>query len=296
MNKLLIFDTMHLCYRNHYVFPKLRNSDGVLVGSIFGSLNSIESYSNKYPNHKMLFCLDTQPTNRKRIFPDYKANRNEKPEWYLEFITEVNILKKILKLMNVVQYKCEGYEADDIAYYLAEQYKKTYIKGSECIFITGDKDWLALVNDDYNISVIDPNRKIRYRKAETCEHYNIAEPNKVSFYKVLKGDSSDNIKGIYRIPTKLVIYVVDTYRDVNNLLVNMINDTNIPVKWRQQLDANRDTLYLNEKLIKLTDIKNPISKIVGKLNEEKLLEYYRELEFKSLIDKIIKNQFKRGLE
>lgn len=294
MNKLLVFDFMHLCYRNHHVHSSLRNSKGDLVGCLFGVLSSIESYSNKYPEHKMIFCLDTQPTHRKKIFPGYKANRSVKPDWYPDFIKQVNMLKDILNNMNVYQYICSGHEADDLGFYLAEQFKKSYKPSDECIFITSDKDWLALVNDDFNISVLDPNKHIRYRKEETCKVYNINDPAKVPFYKVLKGDCSDNVKGIHRIPTKLVVYVVNTYADVDDLLVNMVNDTNIPDKWRQQLDVNREVLHLNEKLIKLVNISRPIRKIVGHLNEDKLLEYYQLLEFKNMSDKIIRNQLKRS--
>jgi DNA polymerase I len=295
-NKLIIFDCMHLMYRNRFMLHTMKNSKGMSTGSIYGTLNSIEGYRKRFPDFKMIFLHDTKPMVRKEIYPEYKANRQDKPDWYSDFLHEVDTLKQILKNMDIIQYSANGYEADDLAQYIVEKYKKTYKDGNRCILITGDSDWLQLINDDYNINVIEPINDRLYLNSQVCHKYSIDKPNKVIFIKILKGDSGDNIKGICRIPTKVVQYIVNHYSNVDELIANVSNDNNIPERWRRQLNDNRSILKLNEQLIDLSKIviKTPIQKIEGSYNEKALLTIYRDLEFKKYIDIIIKNQLIRG--
>ena len=50
------------------------------------------------------------PTFRHEIYADYKANR-QNPE---ELLPQFQLLKSLLRAMNIAIYEMEGYEADDI--------------------------------------------------------------------------------------------------------------------------------------------------------------------------------------
>lgn len=141
----------------------------------------------------IIFCSDRNATIKKEMFPEYKANRDHKPE--------INVAKHvaeyILDKCNGTVCYCPGYEADDFIYTLVKKYHDVYDK----IYIyTGDSDLYFLVDDKVSIRPSSSNAK-----TVTRENYErvikkgvITRYNTTTFAKICCGDSSDNIPGLPR--------------------------------------------------------------------------------------------------
>lgn len=296
-NKLLVIDAMHLCYRNHFIHSHLKNNEGKSIGTIYGVINCIRSYQRKYKDYEIIFAWDNKPTVRKKIYPDYKVNRSNRPDWFFDFLDEVKKLKKIINALGIDQYDANKYEADDIAYYLCEKYKNAaYLTDSwkrKCILISGDSDWLQLINDKYNIKVYVPRNDRLYDERLFKSVYGLNDPIFITTFKCFKGDKSDNIKGIFRFPTKLAIYIANTYGYLSILFCKGLKDKNISERWRNEIIKNKDKLFLNEKLIRFCKLKVPIRKVIGRYDKSKLLNYYKKFEFKKFEKELLdlKNEY-----
>lgn len=293
--KVISFDFMHLAYRNRFVLSNLKNSKGMCTGAIYGVINSIKKCQRDYPEHKIEFLCDTKPTIRKKIDPEYKRNREKRPDFFDDFMKEIVVLKKVITMLGIDQYSATGYEADDLAFHMAEKFKgKTVdIVDSECIFVTGDSDWLQLVDDSFNVKIYNPTKDKIFKNKEVCDEYNIDKPKQLVFIKVLKGDKSDNIPGLLRFPTKLAQYVAKKYINADNLIQMVEKDKAINDKWIDKILSSKDRLILNEKLIKFEKIRVPIRHIKGEYNEEELLDMYTYLDFDSLRREITKKRMRK---
>lgn len=142
-------------------------------------------------------CFDSRTKTHKKIEnPTYKANRKYDPETCAH--AQMEYAEAVLKEYGYVVCREEGYEADDIAYSLWKKYGKDY---SLVVLHSTDKDWSFMINDD---TVQFAKRKIQ---GQQKYEYRIIDPtsytlefkvqyNLMLFNKVLKGDTSDGVKGV----------------------------------------------------------------------------------------------------
>jgi len=300
VKKLIIFDGNHLAYRCHYVLPQLKNDEGRSVGCIYGVLNSLFSIRKQYPGYKIAFAWDERPTKRKELFSKYKENRKEKPDWFEEFLWQLEQVKEILSHHKVDQYSAIGYEADDIAAKLVEDYKKSINRHAtnrddwECILVTSDSDWKQLVDDDNKIRLKNPIKNTIVLDEDVNTEYNINSPCQLAMIKAIRGDKSDNVPGIKRFPSKIASILAKEYKDVESLYewlstVNLSKKTELPKKWLKALMDNKNRILKNYKLVKLGYlIPEDIKIIKGFENLEELKLHYRKNSFKTFLGDLIK--------
>lgn len=294
--KVVIFDGNHLAYRSHYVLPYLKDSKNRLVGCIYGVLNSLFSIKKKYVNYKIIFAWDERPTVRKKLFEQYKENRSEKPDWFEDFLWQLDRLKEILSQHNVEQYSAEGYEADDIAAILVNRYKRTFENYKnkkkedwDCVLVTSDSDWKQLVDDSCNVRYMNPIKNEILTDNEVSKQYNIDSPYQLALIKSIKGDKSDNIPKINRFPSKIASALVKSFKDLNPLYewletLDLDKDTDLPKKWLKVLLDKKEQVVLNYKLVKLGYLVPEKMKIVrGVENFDELRKLYKEYSFENYL-------------
>lgn len=176
---------------------------------------------------------------RIKHYPEYKACRSTKTDIIGEIFkkTYTEIIPRLQKEHNFnLLYEAEA-EADDIISvskkYLREKYPNRFI-----IILTNDNDYIQLI-DDYTIIKNQNYKQIvdRIPKMLSCfDHKKMGE--KYLFYKILKGDTSDNINPVTKQitqknildyienPEKLEKLLSENHElrekyDMNNLLINM---------------------------------------------------------------------------
>lgn len=136
-----------------------------------------------------VMVADRNPTIKKGMYPDYKAQREHKRN--IEIQKELT--EFILADCGFTVLAAEGYEADDIIYSLVTKFKGAY---DQVNVFTGDSDLYFLV--DKNVSI----RKSSSR-AKDVDINNFEEATKnhlpyntITLSKIINGDTSDNIAGL----------------------------------------------------------------------------------------------------
>ena len=191
-NRLLLVDSMNLVYRVAHVpsFTGLTNSKDEQTGILHGFLTSLLLFA-KYTD-EIVVVWDTRSERKRKLFSDYKAKRDDKDpiaKLLQEELTKQLVpLKKILKMMGIVQYQIEGYEADEIIGCLA------LLADQRSVILSEDKDYLQLVSED--ISIWQPIRKRIVTTRNFSELYHGLTPKQYFTFRTYTGDSSDEIPGV----------------------------------------------------------------------------------------------------
>lgn len=168
--------------------------------AVYGFLRSIRGVRANYPGASILILWDGLSW-RKAQSAVYKANRvdsEEKRENKRRYATQTPFIRRALKHLAVPQLAAANMEADDLA---ARLVRSSVTKGDFVRLITGDQDWLQLVQEN----VIwedhrDASKRVNVRSFKEKTGY----PDAVQFVqaKALQGDVSDNLPGVGKIGEK----------------------------------------------------------------------------------------------
>lgn len=224
----VIIDGNNMAYRAN-VMTELYTSLGQRTSAIHGVLSMIPPAITKLdkeylsvPVGEIIVSWDCGHSKRRtELFPDYKGNRSkERTEedklWMSEFIEQINELHDFLPNIGVKSIKIRGWESDDIIYSLKAKIAQRP-ENNHVVIISTDEDFLQLI--DANTSVFSPIKEIYYTYDNFAEVFGIP-PESFIGYKVLKGDTSDNISGIRGIGDKTAKKLMNEYGSLAGLLNN----------------------------------------------------------------------------
>jgi len=291
---LFLLDGMALLYRAHFAFISnpIRSSKGVNTSAVYGFLNVLlDLKENRKPTH-LAVALDTSaPTERHKIFPAYKAQREAMPEELALAIPEIH---RLCKAMDIPLISMDGFEADDIIGTLA---RVAETKGFTTYMVTPDKDFSQLVTPQ--TFLFKPGRKGGAPEIEgmdeTCKRWQIRHPNQVIDILGLWGDASDNIPGVPGVGEKTAIKLIHEYQSIESLLENA---GSIKGKLGEKLIANKDKALLSKKLATI-DLNVPLdfdetSMILTEPSQDLLKPLILEWEFNTLGKRLFGPSFKTG--
>ena len=227
---------------------------------------TIQSLSKSYEACRTIVCFDFgRSYYRMNMYDSYKQNRKKPKEEdeakkYEEFFGVLNALPENLQ-EEVLKFR--GVEADDILTYLVKNLAKSY---DHTWIISSDRDLYQLIDDNVSIFNIFSRREIT--KETLKENFDLS-PDEYLLSRIIEGDKSDNIIGVEGIGPKRAQGLAKEHKTFETLLESL------PVKGRakyiQNLNASRDVLERNEKLINLKKY-NEDAIISGKYGEENLDE------------------------
>ena len=285
MNKVFFIDAYAIIYRSYYAFinnPRI-NSKGLNTSAILGFVNTLhEIISKEQPTH-LGVAFDHGKTFRHDAFPQYKAQREETPE---DIRKAVPIIKEILNAWHIPILQVDGFEADDVIGTLATQAGDS---GNETYMLTPDKDYGQLVTD--NVYIYRPRHGGGYEKMgpkEVCQKYDITTPLQVIDLLALMGDASDNFPGCPGVGEKTAAKLINQFGDIDNLL-SRTNE--LKGKLRERVEGAVDAIKMSKFLATIRkDV--PITLDMQQLtlndpDESLLRKIFQDLEFRSLIDKIL---------
>lgn len=193
MSSTLLIDGNAIGHANHHA-TKL-TVGALQVQAIFGTLWSVKSLMQKYSGWTPLILWDGHCQWRRDIYPQYKENRVAKNDLDRldkeAYKAQIPILKKALQLLGVPQILVTNGEADDLAGLMS---KRLSDAGNSVVLITGDQDWLQLVNK--NVIWFDPIRDNTVGMGNFFEFTGYKTTAQFLQGKVLQGDTSDNISGV----------------------------------------------------------------------------------------------------
>lgn len=280
--KLVLIDGSSLLYRSYYAIRFLTNSEGFPTNAIYGFIMTLKKLLDQETPDYLGIVFDTkEPTERHKIYTEYKAHRKPMPE---DLGVQIPPLKKIIKAMNIPTFERPGYEADDILGTFAHKASK---KDIQTIIVTTDKDLFQMV--DKNTSIYNPTKDITLDEAGVKAFFGVL-PSQVIDVLALWGDSSDNIPGIPGIGEKTAKSLISQFDSLDNLLENLSNIEKKSI--RQKIEGNLDALQISRQLVTLfkdLDIAfNPKEMELSSPDTDDLLSLYQELGFSSLVSEHIK--------
>jgi len=257
-DRILIIDSLNTFLRAFTVIQHFNKSLNH-VGGLTGYLRSVGYAINLIRPTRVILAFDGKgsSTNKRYIYPEYKANRGirrvtnwdafENQEQESEAITNQLVrLIDYLKCLPVDLISIDKIEADDVIGYISQQ------MDSQITIMSSDRDYLQLVSQ--RITVYSPTKKIFYTPEKVRKEYGVSSENFLN-YKVLTGDSGDNVPGIKGIGpktiTKLYPELVD---DVKMTLTEILDKAKDGAgKGFMSIRNFEHQLKINEKLMDLTN-------------------------------------------
>ncbi len=286
MKRFILVDGNSLMYRAYYGMAAnsnlTTNSKGLYTNAIYGFIRMMNHLtSQKYDN--ILVAFDAgKKTIRHDLMADYKAGRAPMPD---EFRMQIAYIKEYLDLARIKRYEQDLYEADDI---IGTMSKRAEEEGYHVDIYSSDKDLLQLISENTTVHM---NKKGMteledYTPEYFKEKYGI-EYSQFIDLKAIMGDKSDNLPGIPGLGEKTGVKLLNQYNDLEGIISNM---DNIKGAMGEKIKANYETARLCRKMatiIRDFDMNVKIEETVyQEPNKEKLIEFYKELEFKSLLKEI----------
>ena len=288
MEKLFLLDAYALIYRAYYAFiknPRI-NSKGFNTSAIMGFVNTLEDVLKKEnPSHIGIAFDPAGPTFRHEAFEQYKAQREETPE---AIRLSVPIIKEIIQAYRIPILEVPGYEADDVIGTLATEAGR---RGIPTYMMTPDKDYGQLVSDCvfmYRPKYGDHEFEVMGVDAVKAK-FNIDSPAQVIDMLGLMGDTADNIPGCPGVGEKTAQKLIAQFGSIEQMLEHT---DQLKGALKQKIENNREQILFSKFLATIkTDV--PVALDMEALkrespNEEELRRLFEELEFRSLLDRVLK--------
>lgn len=197
MKVLRIFDISAFVHagkinKRSYLLPELRDeADAFKEYKIYTGGASLlwNTLYTEFGKDDLVFCGDRRPTIKQGMLTEYKANR----EFNTEIQKQKDACEYILRNCGFTVLCEDGYEGDDFIHSLVQEHKRSY----DHIYIyCNDSDLYYLV--DENVTVLPSSSRAKRvdiqnytytaRGKDTYTPYNA-----LTFYKILWGDTTDNI-------------------------------------------------------------------------------------------------------
>ncbi len=261
------------------------------VGGIWHFLNTLRRFIDEDNFNKTVVFWDgeTSSSQRRMVYPNYKLNRKRSEDENLElsYNKQKQRVKQYLEEMFVRQVEFENSEADDLIAY----YCKIAKDESKTIF-SADRDLTQLISED--VTIYSPNTKKYYKKGDTIKMNSIEIPHyNVKTFKIISGDKSDNINGIYYLGEKTFVKLFP------EILEKEISFSDILKRGEDLLKEQKDNTTLKNLLTgrtkegifgdeffevnkKIVDLSEPLISEEGK--ELVKLYYIRHIRTHSVID------------
>ncbi|MBQ5857414.1 MAG: DNA polymerase I, partial [Peptococcaceae bacterium] len=277
-------DGNSLANRAFYAIPILSNSKGVITNAVYGFTNMLmRIIKQEQPDYLAVAFDVSRKVFRHEQYADYKAQRKGMPE---ELRGQMDLIKDVLRAMNIAIYEKEGYEGDDV---IGSMVRWAEGQDIHSIIITGDKDSLQLISDKTSVFLTKKgiSELAKYDAAALKEEYDLV-PDQIRDLKGLMGDASDNIPGVPGVGEKTALKLLHQYGTVEELYQHL-DDFN-GKKLGDKLRENEAQAFMSKELATI------FCQVPLDFNEETLARHafdvplltalYKELELRSLLNEL----------
>jgi DNA polymerase I len=213
--KLMLIDGHSIAYRAFFALPveNFSTQTGQHTNGVFGFTSMlINVLRDEKPTHLVVAFDVSRHTFRSEIYSEYKANRSTTPD---EFRGQLDLVKEVLKALNIPYLEKEGFEADDV---IATMATRAEAADFDVLICTGDRDEFQLVSD--NVTVLYPRKGVsdlaRMTPKAVEERY-FATPARYPDLAALVGESSDNLPGVPGVGPKTAAKWLEMYDGLENL-------------------------------------------------------------------------------
>ena len=284
MDKLIVIDGNSLANRAFYAIPILSNSKGVITNAVYGFTNMLMRIIKQEKPDYLAVAFDvSRKVFRHEKYTDYKAQRKGMPE---ELRGQMDLIKDVLRAMNIAICEKEGYEGDDV---IGTMVRWAETQNLHSIILTGDKDSLQLISEQTSVYLTKKGitELAKYDVTALKEEYNLV-PDQIRDLKGLMGDASDNIPGVPGVGEKTALKLLHQYGTVEELYQHL--DDFKGKKLGDKLRENEDMAHLSKELATIfCQVPLEFSReelALQPFNVPLLTALYKELELRSLLNEL----------
>lgn len=285
-------DGNSLVHRAFHALPMmLSTSSGEPVNAVYGFTSMLLKVLEELKPNYLIVLFDVPgPNPRYQLLLSYKSKRTgeTKPEMDPQMLR----VKEVLNAFGISHYEAPGYEADDLIGTLAKRAEKENL---ETTIVSGDLDLMQLVSP--KVRLLTPKKGISeiviYDEAGVEERYGL-KPDQLVDFRALKGDPSDEIPGVAGIGEKGASELIKKYGTLENLYRHLGEQSE---KLKEILERGAESAAISKQLSTLfydapvrLDLKEAQ---VKSLDKEKILPLFRELGFRSLVQRLFKEDIQQ---
>ncbi len=283
---LVLVDGSSYLYRAYHALPPMMNSKGLPTGAVKGVVSMLRRLQADYAGSTVVVIFDAKgKTFRDDIYPEYKAQRPPMPD---DLRCQVEPLHNIIRATCMPMLVIPNVEADDVIGTLAV---RATAAGRNTVISTGDKDLAQLVNE--NVTLVNTMSNTIMDIPGVNEKFGIG-PELIIDYLALMGDKVDNIPGVPGVGEKTALALLQGLGGLDSIYDNLDKVASLTFRGAKtmgkKLEANKDKAYLSYDLATIRldlDLGCSLSDLVpGEDDQEKLLGYFEELEFRGWVKEI----------
>ena len=282
---LILIDGHAIIHRAFHAVPEdLSTTSGEPVNATFGFTSMLmKALLEERPDYIAVTFDRPSPTFRHVQYAPYKAQRPALPD---NMKPQFARIREVVQAFGIQIYEQDGFEADDVLGTLSVQAKHLDVN---TIIYTGDMDTLQLVNEQVFVKVAKRgiSEVTEYDESEVERRYGF-KPQLLPDFKGLIGDKSDNIPGVPGIGEKTASRLLADYHDLEGVLAHTDElkpkEQKLLREWSEHarqskflativLDA---PVHLDLEACRMTHV-----------DREKVITLFRELEFRTLIERAL---------
>ena len=247
----LVIDCHLLAYACWWPCRELCTGEGVHTGLEYGFVKGILALARTFHPSQLILVWDGKPTRCSTIFPivkdevsgvevGYKSNRtaHESKDSEAPWTPRLNNLRELFSRLCIQIYHPEMEADEQIASFVhwASQ------RGKRSLIVSKDRDLQQLVRDDIHVTggiekpILDPRGIV--------ELWGVPA-EKLSLYRAVKGDSSDGMKGVPRLPTEITVNLVNNSSSIVELVHNAVHGALRTAKQLENFLASKDRVLMN---------------------------------------------------
>lgn len=213
---VFLIDGSGYIFRAYYAVRPLSSSKGVPTNAVYGFTSMLIKLLREHKPRYLAIAFDTgKPTFRHEMYAAYKGNRPPPPE---DLIPQFDLIHRVVDGFRIKRLVKEGFEADDL---IGTVTKTARAQGHQVVIVTGDKDFMQLVDAD--VFLLDELRaskngtELLIDREQVIQKFGVP-PEHVVDVLALAGDSSDNVPGVRGVGEKTATELVQNYGSVESIL------------------------------------------------------------------------------
>lgn len=290
----MLIDANALIHRFFHALPPFTGPDGQPTNALYGLAGVLlKIFREQKPDYVAAAFDRPEKTFREEEYKEYKIHR---PPAAKELVSQIVLAHDAFNRYKIKTFEIPGFEADDIVGTLAEKFKRSpELAEGKIVIMSGDLDVLQLVENEKIVG-----RMFKTGITETVDYGEKAvearyglKPKQLPDYKGLVGDPSDNIPGIKGVGPKTASTLLKEFGTLEEVFDSLAIVANKAAA--KKLEGKKDEALFSKRLATIRrDVPIPVKDLeelaVQPLDKESLKEFFRQFGFKTLIERLTKEE------
>ncbi len=214
--RVVLIDSHALIHRAYHAIPaNFTSASGAPTNALYGLVTMMLRIIADLRPDQIIACFDLpKPTMRHEAYEGYKGTRTKIDD---ALISQIEASRKVFEAFSIPLYEREGFEADDLLGTIAHKLREA--PDTDVVIASGDMDMLQLV-EGTRVQVFTLkkgiNDTILYDEKGVKARFGFP-PTLLPDWKGLRGDPSDNIKGVPGIGEKTATDIITNFGSIEEI-------------------------------------------------------------------------------